>query len=560
MFFAHIRPIHPIRALLTLVLGTALMSLLFLPEQVPNENHLALDWRPEIEVLLLVGLVAIFAALGRRMPTGLRWAAASLLTAGALLHAIAAAVPSFFERELDLYWDLPHVPSLVGLFFAAKGWWKASLILLGVAVGLLALIAVIALILRMMERALRGHNRPGLALIAVGLSVILLPIPWPTVGSLATAGMSREVANQVGNAWFSFRVLNGGGGPYGEALAAPEPPVRDLNKLRGRDVYLVFIESYGTTVLDDPQFAAEIKPALAEFENKIDDAGYYMVSNRIDSPTFGGGSWLAHGTIASGLKLDRFLYRLLLSSQRRTLPKYFAAAGYHSLNIMPGIKKPWPEGDYWGFDRLITAKDLAYDGPEFGWFDIPDQWTLKKALEIVDGEPHPPQFTQIVLVSSHTPFAPVPPYMEDWSDVGPYKAISQEEWWGKIYKDPDWWHLEAPYLQSVKYDLKALAGWLAQLKGQPLVIILGDHQPPGFVSGAEAPHTVPIHVLSRDEDLVLPFTNLGYVAGALPPEAGPFKGMESFLPDFLSLFASGHSVATAPDAVAPTATDATLDP
>jgi len=326
--------------------------------------------------------------------------------------------------------------------------------------------------------------------------------------------------------------------------------VRDLNKLQGHDVYLVFFESYGTTVLDDPQFAAEIKPALADFEAGVEDAGYYIVSNRIDSPTFGGGSWLAHGTMASGLKLDRFLYRLLLSSQRRTLPAYFAAAGYHSLDIMPGIKKPWPEGAYWGFDRLITAKDLAYDGPEFGWFDVPDQWTLKKALEVVDDKPHPPQFTQIVLVSSHTPFAPVPPYVEDWSDVGPYKSIAQDEW-TKIYRDPDWWHLEAPYLQSVRYDLKALAGWLRQLKSQPLVIILGDHQPPGFVSGSEAPHTVPIHVLSRDEDLVLPFTSLGYIAGALPPSQGAFKGMESFLPDFLSLFASGHSVAKAPDAPEP---------
>jgi Sulfatase len=557
MFFDHIRPIHPIRALLTLMLGTAFLSLLFLPSPAVDQNRLTLDWRPEIEVLLLVGLVAVFGGLGRRMPSGLRWTAASLLTLGALLHAVAAAVPSFFERELDLYWDLPHVPSVIGLFFAAKGWLKASLILLGVAAGLVALAAAIALVLRLMERALRGEGRPRAALIAVGLSVALLPIPWPVVGSLASAGLSGEVGNQLVNAWFSIHVLEGGAGPYGEALASPEPPVRDLNRLQGHDVYLVFFESYGTTVLDDPQFAAEIKPALGDFEASVEDAGYYLVSNRIDSPTFGGGSWLAHGTMASGLKLDRFLYRLLLSSQRRTLPEYFTAAGYRSLNIMPGMKKPWPEGAYWGFDRLITAKDLGYDGPEFGWFDIPDQWTLKKALEVIDGEPHPPLFTQIVLVSSHTPFAPVPPYVEDWSDVGPYKSIAQEEW-KKIYTDPDWWHLEAPYLKSVRYDLKALAGWLRQLKGQPLVIILGDHQPPGFVSGSEAPHTVPIHVLSRDEDLVLPFARLGYVAGAMPPSAGAFppsagafKGMESFLPDFLSLFASGHSVATAPDAMAP---------
>jgi Sulfatase len=551
MFFDHIRPIPLPRALLTLLLGTAFLSLLFLPVQLANENRLALDPRPEIEVLLLVGLVAVFAALGRRVPTWLRWTAASLLTLGAGFHAIAAAVPSFLERELDLFWDLPHVPNLIGLFFAAKGAVKASLLLLAVTLGLMLLAAVIALVLRMMERALRGGHRPEAALIVVGLSLALLPIPWPVLGSLASARLSAELGHQLGMTWFSFRVLHGAPGPYGEALASPEPPAAgNLGKLQGHDVYLVFFESYGTTVLDEPQFAAEVKPALGEFEASLKDAGYYMVSNRIDSPTFGGGSWLAHGTMASGLKLDRFLYRLLLSSNRRTLPAYFTAAGYHSLDIMPGLKKPWPEAAYWGFDRLITAKDLAYDGPEFGWFDIPDQWTLKQALEQIDQKPHPPLFTQIVLVSSHTPFAPVPPYVEDWGDVGPYKSIAQDEW-TKIYRDPDWWHLEAPYLQSVQYDLKALAGWMRQLKGQPLVIVLGDHQPPGFVSGSEAPHTVPIHVLSRDPDLVLPFTSLGYVAGAIPPSAGEFKGMESFLPDFLSLFASGHSVAQAPDAAEP---------
>src|SRR5438552_313536 len=172
MFFDHIRPIHPIRALVTLVLGTAFMSLLFLPEPVTNQNRVALDWRPEIEVLLLVGVVAVFAALGRRMPGWLRWSAAALLTLGALLHAIAAAVPSFFERELDLYWDLPHVPSLVGLFFATKGWLKASLVLLGCAGVLVLLVAAIALVLRMIERALRGGRRPEAMLAVVGLSVV----------------------------------------------------------------------------------------------------------------------------------------------------------------------------------------------------------------------------------------------------------------------------------------------------------------------------------------------------------------------------------------------------
>ena len=47
MFFAHIRPVSPLRALATLVLGVAFLSTLFMPAQVPNENRLtfAINWR-----------------------------------------------------------------------------------------------------------------------------------------------------------------------------------------------------------------------------------------------------------------------------------------------------------------------------------------------------------------------------------------------------------------------------------------------------------------------------------------------------------------------------------
>ena len=538
----------PLRAFLTVALGTVFLSLLFLPEQVRDGNRLGLDPRPELEVLLLLGALGLLALLGRRLPVWARAVVGVVVALAALFHFLVAAVPSFFERDLDLYWDLPHIPDLIGLFLDAAGPVKGWASLFGVMLLFILVSWFVTLLLGRMERALAVPGRPTLALGVAVLGLMLLPIQ---VGGrpLVSDRLSLEVGAHAARTVMAWRIMHGAPGPYAAALASPQPPPGDLVRLKHHDVYLIFFESYGTTVLDDPRFSAVIRPALDEFASAVNDAGYYMLSNRIVSPTFGGGSWLAHGTMASGLKLDFFLYRLLLSTDRRTLPQYMKAAGYQSLNIMPGIKAPWPEGAYWGFDRTLVAKDMGYEGPPFGWFGIPDQWTLKVALQQIDAHPHAPLFTQIVLLSSHTPFAPVPPYVADWSDVGPYKSISQPEW-DRIYTNPDWWHLEEPYLQSVQYDLKTLAGWLKQLRGQPLVIILGDHQPPGFVSGSVAPHTVPIHVLSRDEDLVLPFATLGYTAGAIPPpESGAVKGMESFLPDFLRLFSSGHSVVSVPEAM-----------
>jgi hypothetical protein len=69
-----------------------------------------------------------------------------------------------------------------------------------------------------------------------------------------------------------------------------------------------------------------------------------------------------------------------------------------------------------------------------------------------------------------------------------------------------------------------------------LVILLGDHQPPAVVGGELKEWTVPIHVLSRDPDLIAPFIAAGYLEGIVPSQAPPHPGMETFLRSFLAAF------------------------
>ncbi|MBV9522867.1 MAG: sulfatase-like hydrolase/transferase, partial [Alphaproteobacteria bacterium] len=233
----------------------------------------------------------------------------------------------------------------------------------------------------------------------------------------------------------------------------------------------------------------------------------------------------------------------------KTWPRYMEEAGYHTVNIQPGIKNPFAEGQFWGFDKNYYGTDLDYRGPEFGWFGIPDQFTLKDLAAREMHDAAKPLFAQIVLVSSHTPFYPLPPYRADWADVGGYAGVSPEEW-ARIYRQPDWNRLEDPYLDSLAYDLDVLGDFVTtKIADGALVVILGDEQPPAFISGAGQPWTVPIYVLSREPDLLAPFAARGYLPGAVPEQPAPWQGTESFLPNFLDDFsAAAPRLAAAPAA------------
>ncbi len=529
--------------LLGFFLGCAFIWALFLP--LYGDRGLTVDARPPVVLLVVLLLLGFVGQMRWALRPWLRWVLAVAIVLLALLQFVSAAVEQILDRSLDLYFDFRHVPNLLGLYLDAAGWRG----MLAIIAGGLAAVLLLWLTARALAAIDRAMARPMTAMAAlvvglIGLVLIALPIAQP-IDSAAT----RAASEQTMAAWRAFTVLHGFDTRYADALDAPQAPAGKLPGLKGRDVYLVFIESYGTVGLDDPGYRHVLDPALADFATTVEGAGYTLLSSRLVSPVFGGGSWLAHGTLASGIKLDQLANELLLNGHRLTLPRYLAAAGYRTVEVMPGIKKPDPEAAFWGFDRHYFDADLGYTGPEFGWFNIPDQFTLRQFSAHELTQDHGPLFAQIVLVSSHTPFAPVPPYLDDWRDAGDYKTVPDNDW-TRIYAQPDWNDLDQPYLDSVAYDLKTLSAWLKGLDRDALVIILGDHQPPEITRVAGQPWTVPVYVLSRDADLVQPFAALGYTPGGTPPARDNPEGMEKFLGEFLSAFSVAPPSVPPPSALA----------
>ena len=76
------------------------------------------------------------------------------------------------------------------------------------------------------------------------------------------------------------------------------------------------------------------------------------------------------------------------------------------------------------------------------------------------------------------------------------------------------------------------------IKDGSLLIILGDHQPVWEVNGGSGEFGVPVHVVSRDAELVRPFLARGYVPGVRPQLNNFNEGLEKLYPYLLVDFST----------------------
>jgi hypothetical protein len=313
-----------------------------------------------------------------------------------------------------------------------------------------------------------------------------------------------------------------------------------LTRLDGVDVLLMFVESYGRSALEQPRYAELLLPRLDEVAAGLAAAGLSSASGYLTSPTVGGQSWLAHGTLESGLWLDhQLLYDLLVASERLTLTKAFAQAGHRTVAIKPAITLPWPEGERLGFAEIYAAADLGYAGLPYNWVTMPDQYTLSVLERRERGPGHPPLFAEVSLISSHAPWTPIPPVLDDWDAIGAGEVFSR---WAEMGDPPDVvWRDPArvrhQYTLALDYVLGVLGSYAARFAAGPtLLILVGDHQPAPLITGAGATRDVPMHVISADPALLEPFLAWGFTAGMRPDPVRPPHRMDAFRDWFLGAF------------------------
>jgi hypothetical protein len=95
--------------------------------------------------------------------------------------------------------------------------------------------------------------------------------------------------------------------------------------------------------------------------------------------------------------------------------------------------------------------------------------------------------------------------------------------------------LAAAYVRSIRYNLEVLGGYLRQhAPPNALLLALGDHQPPAVVGGREIAWQVPVHLFSRNPDLIDAFVAAGFRPG-MTPDRMALGGIERLGPLLLRM-------------------------
>lgn len=521
---ARTRLIAAARAVLTGVAGLLVWVALVAPESTGLTDPAVL-LRVPVEGLVL-GAVLVSLPGG-----GLRWVRRWVLPPVGVLLAVLLLVrvldhvfrQVFFYRPFNLLSDWRYASSGFELVRDASGEAPAVLAATVAALVLAGILIALPLALRrlagLVDRHRTGSRRVLVVLAAVwGVAAVTGAAVVPGVPVAASSTIAIGVA-QAGKAVHDVRDH----AVFSAAIGADTFTGADasalVRALRGKDVVVVFVESYGKVALDAPV----VQQAVRRDSATLATQGYSMRTAWLTSPTFGGFSWLAHSSLQSGLWVDsQPRYDQLVTTNRLTLSRVLSRAGWRTVDVVPANMHDWPEGhDFYGYDQVWDDRTLGYHGPAFGYAPMPDEYTLA-AFDRLELQPSPrrPVMAEIDLVSSHIPWAPLP-HLVDWPAIGdgavyapqPAQATPQSVVWRTASG------VRTAYAQTIAYSLDSVATWLSHTSDDKLVVLmLGDHQPAAQVSGEGASHDVPVTLLTRDPSVTARIADWGW-QDALAPGA-----------------------------------------
>ncbi|MFF6993637.1 sulfatase [Streptomyces sp. NPDC008313] len=485
-------------------------------------------------------------------PRGRRWAAVAAGAGLGLLTLLKFLDMGFYwalDRPFDLVLDWILLDDAESFLKDSIGSTGATLTAVAAVLLALAVLALTTLAVVRISNLMVRHRHTA------SRTLLVLGIAWMTCSVLSVEVAGVPMASRSAAALVERRVDAVRAGLKDEEefakVAAVDaygntPPDRLLTGLRGKDVIFAFIESYGRSAIDDPAMASQIGATLKGSTAELEAAGFSSRSAYLRSPVAGAGSWLAHSTFLSGLWIkNQQRYRNLTSGDRMTLTDAFRRTGaWRTVGIMPGVTRAWPEGKFFGLDHIYDSRQLGYQGPKFSWSPVPDQYSLSAFERLEHGREHgKPLMSEIILTSSHNPWAPIPRTI-GWDEVGDGSVYDSIMRAGKdpkeVWKDPA--RVRDEYRRSIQYSVTSLTDYVARYGDKNTVLVfLGDHQPNRTVTGDKAGRDVPVAIVAHDRKVLDRISGWGWSEGLKPGKTAPEWRMDTFRDRFLGAYGSEPS-------------------
>ncbi|MFD6310222.1 alkaline phosphatase family protein [Streptomyces nigra] len=527
--------------------GTTMLAavLVFVVLLVPNRlDQLTVQsfLRLPVEAIVLAAVLPVLPSRARRITAAVLGVFVGLT---AVLKCLDMGFRETLARPFDLVFDWVLLADAADFLKDSLGRTGEVLAVIGVILATVALLVLSALAMTRLANVLARHRplalRTTLVLGVVWILCFTLGVQSGGGLTLATKGYTQYLSNRVQY----VRDGLGDAEVFEKQLAvdayAKTPSDQLLTGLRGKDVMFTFVESYGRVAIDDPKMGPKIDATLREGDARLKAAGFSARSGWLKSPVTGAGSWLAHSTFLSGLWVkNQQRYRTLTTSDRPTLTSYFQKTGaWRTVGIVPGVRKAWPEGDYFGLDHIYDSEHLGYQGPYFSWSPVPDQFSLEAFQRLEHGKKdRDPIMAEIILASSHNPWSPIP-RMLDWDELGDGSVFDGIEKEGtdptQVWKKPE--RVRTEYRRAIEYSVQSLTEWVERYGTDDTVLVfLGDHQPVPTVTGGDTNKDVPITIVARDPKVLERIEGWNWTPGLKPADDAPEWGMDRFRDRFMTAY------------------------
>ncbi|HSS57378.1 MAG TPA: CDP-alcohol phosphatidyltransferase family protein, partial [Solirubrobacteraceae bacterium] len=313
--------------------------------------------RLPLELLVVVAVAVLLPTVPRRV---LAVVAGTLLAVLVVVKVLDMGFITAYDRPFDPVSDSSYVGIGVETLRDAIGRSTANLAIAAIVVLVVGLLVLPVLALLRLTRVAAGHRDWALRAAAVlGVLWVALRVLGAPVASTSAASLAVREVQAVRTGLHAQQIL---------AREIPRDRFRTtpgdqlLTGLRGKDVLLLFVESYGRVAVQGSSFSPGVDTVLDKGTAQLRAGGFSSRSAFLTSSTFGGLSWLAHSTLQSGIRIGTQRgYDQLVKSDRVTLSGAFKRAGWRAVVDDPVNKRTWPEGSsFYHYDKVYDRRNVGY--------------------------------------------------------------------------------------------------------------------------------------------------------------------------------------------------------